>query len=391
MRTKRTHQGEAGEGRSRRSGRILVSEGTFRTDSFRRTRASLQAIIAERGISRVAELTGLDVLGIPVFSAVRPSASTLAVSAGKGLDSDAGWISAVMESLEVRAAEQFRARSVERAPAASLPLGYSVLDLNLHPLSIVDDDTVLDWEGARDLTRESPALVPTQAIGLRGWTACRWAPPMFLTTSNGLAAGNDSAEAALHGLLELIERDAISRAAGAPRMSIAPATVNARLCEIANRLDKAGATISLQSIASLGSTWTFLAYLFQPEMPHVFVGSGCHLDAGIAAERAVLEAIQSRASVISGLRDDIPHWMYAASASPTATSPAGNVAELLCAVDSFRLCSIQHALALLVQQVTRSTGRPVLAVDLSPPTEPFPAVVQVFAPGLLPAPEVPRP
>jgi len=51
------------------------------------------------GITRVANVTGLDHVGIPVVMACRPNARGLAVSQGKGLTLDAAKASAVMESI----------------------------------------------------------------------------------------------------------------------------------------------------------------------------------------------------------------------------------------------------------------------------------------------------
>jgi hypothetical protein len=41
-------------------------------------------LMGDYGVTRVADVTGLDVIGIPVWMAVRPLAATLAVSQGKG-------------------------------------------------------------------------------------------------------------------------------------------------------------------------------------------------------------------------------------------------------------------------------------------------------------------
>src|SRR5690348_7480237 len=60
------------------------------------------------GITRIAELTGLDDLGIPVFAAIRPLGRSLSTQQGKGLTAEAARVSALMESLETFTAEQVR-------------------------------------------------------------------------------------------------------------------------------------------------------------------------------------------------------------------------------------------------------------------------------------------
>src|SRR5271167_229363 len=70
------------------------------------TIAALRPRLGELGITRLARLTGLDYLGIPVWSAIRPNARTLAVSQGKGVDDDAAAASAMMEAIEGATAER---------------------------------------------------------------------------------------------------------------------------------------------------------------------------------------------------------------------------------------------------------------------------------------------
>src|SRR6266581_2284150 len=57
------------------------------------------------GITRIAELTGLDTLGIPVFAAIRPMGLSLSTQQGKGTTALAARVSALMESLETWSAE----------------------------------------------------------------------------------------------------------------------------------------------------------------------------------------------------------------------------------------------------------------------------------------------
>src|ERR1700683_2893370 len=52
------------------------------------------------GITRVAVLTGLDVLGVPVVAATRPNSRSIAVHQGKGVTLAAAKASAVMEAVE---------------------------------------------------------------------------------------------------------------------------------------------------------------------------------------------------------------------------------------------------------------------------------------------------
>ncbi|MET7597425.1 YcaO-like family protein [Streptomyces sp. NPDC005481] len=434
-------------------GRAAVTRGTVRTCSLEQTWQRLVPLLAGRGITRVADLTGLDVLNVPVWTAIRPAAATLSASAGKGLSHTAARISAVMESLEVAAAEQARVPVVVRDAARALAPGYGVGELSLHPVSLVDERTVLEWTCGWDLAAGAPALVPAAAVGLRGWAGDGWQPATFLTTTNGLASGNDHVEATVHALLEVAERDALARLREGDAIATDLDSVGERLGPVIERIHAAGADVALERIPSLPGTFTYTCWLTQPEMWQIFAGSGCHTDPAIAAERALLEAVQSRACAISGGRDDIPEWTFRPlAAAPTGrlrpaprhteplptlptgqdTTPGGATAGKN-AAPTGQNASPGHATASqgaspgdatagrnviagdatagrdatptgrgaavtlggvleqLVAAVHQATGRPVITTDLTPHEQPWPAVVQVFAPGLGLALEHPRP
>lgn len=64
-------------------------DGTHRARSPAETFADFGRHQQAMGITRLANVTGLDVIGIPVYMAVRPSSRSIAVSQGKGLDREA--------------------------------------------------------------------------------------------------------------------------------------------------------------------------------------------------------------------------------------------------------------------------------------------------------------
>jgi YcaO-like protein with predicted kinase domain len=53
------------------------------------TVARVRPHMAAMGITRLADLTGLDRIGVPVFAAIRPNSRSVATSQGKGLTKDA--------------------------------------------------------------------------------------------------------------------------------------------------------------------------------------------------------------------------------------------------------------------------------------------------------------
>src|SRR6266851_7790004 len=80
--------------------------GTHRLISPEETLESVQCFFPAMGITRVADITGLDVIGIPVVTVCRPNSRAVTVSLGKGLDVAAARASGVMESIEAFMAER---------------------------------------------------------------------------------------------------------------------------------------------------------------------------------------------------------------------------------------------------------------------------------------------
>jgi ribosomal protein S12 methylthiotransferase accessory factor len=79
--------------------------GSHRAVSPATTVKRLRKLMPQMGITRVANVTGLDRIGIPVVMVCRPNARSLAVSQGKGLDLDSALASGLMEAAELYHAE----------------------------------------------------------------------------------------------------------------------------------------------------------------------------------------------------------------------------------------------------------------------------------------------
>ena len=99
---------------------ITYRAGTFRTSGPEETWRRVSPRLATFGITRVADIAGLDEIGLPVHVAYRPVGRTLAVSVGTGLTAAQSQVSAVMESIETWHAENPRLEIEIRSPAADL-------------------------------------------------------------------------------------------------------------------------------------------------------------------------------------------------------------------------------------------------------------------------------
>ena len=140
----------------------MFSDGTHRSVSPAVTAARTRSRLREFGITRVADLTGLDRIGIPVMAAYRPAATSLVVSMGKGLTADAAYASATMESIELWHAES---PSVTVITGSARQLGRDHAVVAWEPLPrdhrvAFDDDTVTAWVSARSLVDDAETLVP---------------------------------------------------------------------------------------------------------------------------------------------------------------------------------------------------------------------------------------
>ncbi|MFE4830033.1 YcaO-like family protein [Streptomyces sp. NPDC056672] len=149
----------------------IVLDGTVRVRPPEETWRTLEPELERLGIARVACLTGLDHLGIPVWTAIRPRSHTLVTSQGKGASDILAKISAVLESAELWHAEQ---------PWTTAPVRGSYRDLEPpYPMALLPvkfdheslGDVELDWVTGTGLTSGqdipvSPAAWPGAASGV---------------------------------------------------------------------------------------------------------------------------------------------------------------------------------------------------------------------------------
>lgn len=298
--------------------------GTHRTVSPEITLARLRPLLARMGITRVGVLTGLDIVGVPVATAIRPNGRALAVALGKGVSTTAARVSAIME-----AAESFHAESVTGplhwAAAHELPNAVDPSRLPLSATADTDEDLKAVrclWISGRDLLDGTDRSVPFQLVHA-DYTVTQAEPHRFQATTSGLAAGNEPVEAQLHALYEVIERDAIAcwRARGGPGRAgrpVDPAGADDEIADLVERIRAAAIDLAVWEVSGDIGIPVFVALLVpksgersgvEPE-----IGSGCHLDPTIALSRALTEAAQTRLARIAGARDDFDPESYRAEA-----------------------------------------------------------------------------
>jgi ribosomal protein S12 methylthiotransferase accessory factor len=287
------------------------------------TVARLRPRLFEFGITRLAALTDLDIIGVPVWASIRPNARSLSVCQGKGATDAAAQASAVMEAVEVATAERDDLSNLRLSRRALAAQGRRADLLPGHVRrghAPPGDDEAIEWLEGYDLAAEAPVWVPYEAVRLDGTGE----EPRYWQSSDGLASGNLLLEAVVHGLCERIERDAMTLwmlrpDAEVSRRCIDPARYgDATLAALAASIEAAGLHLRLFDMTSdIGVPASFATVSPVPDgheadWTHFDVASGygCHPRPARAAMRAVTEAVQSRLTVISGARDDFAPERY---------------------------------------------------------------------------------
>jgi YcaO-like protein with predicted kinase domain len=355
--------------------------------------------LAERmGITRIGNLTGLDVLGLPVCMACRPNSRSLAVFQGKGVTVAAAKASAVME-----AAEAFHAETIE-APlrfASYQEISQRVTALDPELLarprnSGADAHTRLLWIEGRDLASGEEVWVPYELVSADYTLPQPKGSGGFVATTNGLGAGNHLLEAIAHGLYESIERDSVTlwRLGGA-RARVArridPASIGSdAVQELIARFEAAGIPLGLWDATSDVDVATIVCLALDDPATHAGsdpeLGSGCHPDREVAMLRAILEAAQARTTFISGSRDDFEPWIFDEGPRRERLTAArewceGAATRDFMAIPTFAGDDIVLDLTEVVERLRcRGLGH-VIWVDLTKPDFNLP-VARVIVPGL---------
>jgi ribosomal protein S12 methylthiotransferase accessory factor len=363
---------------------LVSSAGTSRVQDVASTWSAIEPLLAPAGITRVADLTGLDDLGIPTAQAVRPASLTLSVSQGKAATLLGAFVSAAMESLEGWHCENLQPelRGISARGLAG-ELSYDPADLNRPAGSLYHRDVALDWVRAVGLATGTPTWVPLEAARVNFTAGDRWHPVLFTIDSNGLASGNSYDEAALHGLYEVLERDSRYRTTtgGGDRRLIDPDSVTDPTCRaLLDRMRDRGNDVIITDHTRWEGTCCLDVLLLSRSVGGVFGGCGLHHDPAVALCRALTEAAQSRLTVISGVREDIPQVAYGTFGQPVELDrPAGGAAmpdSPTAATNSVRDLLVETA-----RRVGAVTGVEPMVAVLDFPDGCVP-VVRVLAPTL---------
>lgn len=282
------------------------------------------------GVTRLADITGLDRVGIPVYSSVVPkSRDTLSVYNGKGLrpiDAQAG---ALMEAIERQTALNARPPTMEGS-FLELSETHRVLDpkhINQKLADEYSEDRPYSWIEGLDIVSGESWWVPAKLAGYL-WDDVPHPSCFEMNDTTGIASGNCRQEAICHALCELAERDAWTMAElGAhqlprQRRSLArghkakdgPDDLEMFPCieigsnELLDRFHVADLFPIVRDITSELQIPTVFASVWDEHIagfPMAHSGMGSHPNINVALRRALTELAQSRCVDIQGVREDI--------------------------------------------------------------------------------------
>ncbi len=294
---------------------MLDLGGTYRTISPQETLDKIIPMLWDKfGISRVANITGLDDLGIPTYIAIRPDSKILTTAQGKGITHDLAKISAIMESIESWHAEHITSPNLFGS-YREVKNQYHLVELEklINGSYNIDSESLcnqqISWASGIELNSGREIYFPSSLIDLDSLALSTNRLGCFPASSNGLASGNSMNEAICHGIFEVIERHSCMVSKLTPPRYVDESTITAtHIKTLLKKISHDTVKFKICDMTSENGVPTYSAVLFDlREMRELdfFMGSGAHLSSVVALSRAITEAIQCRLTMISGSRDDI--------------------------------------------------------------------------------------
>jgi ribosomal protein S12 methylthiotransferase accessory factor YcaO len=358
--------------------------------TIRRARAVLEAV----GVTKVADVTDLDRVGIPNFMTVRPLGATQGISYynGKGRTRADAHAGALMEAIERHAGESYDGR-VFQTSYRNLCREHRCVN----PREILapeipgsTEDSLVEWVAGFDLLVRQMTFVPLNCV-VNPYDPLL-ATPLFFSSTNGLASGNTRLEALCHALCEVVERDAMSLAFAGSAVGPAVAAILSEMgfaggvstengvrqlslrglpraaAALVRKLQRAGLEVHLLDLSQGTAISTIHCTIVDRQAPSTALdshaGCGTHPDARIALTRALTEAAQSRMSFIQGGREDLPEMARdrgRRSASLLSTGRAIAFEE----IDSHEHASINEDVEFMLERLRQSGFAQVVVVDVT--------------------------
>lgn len=298
---------------------MLDLGGTFRAAPPEQTLAKVEPLLWKAfGITRVANITGLDHIKIPTYIAIRPQAKLLTTAQGKGLNDKLAKVSAIMESIEGWHCENMPEPTLFGSFAhlkQHYPLAQIHPNMNHGPFEWVDIESLeIPWAKGVELHTKKDIYFPYTSINVN--TAYyrpgyRYFPP----TTNGLASGNTLDEAICHAIFEILEREFEASHVDISNMSYVDINTirSPHLLELFEKIAQSKLSLEIWDISTDLHIPAYFVVLHDSDdlrTVGMLMGTGAHFSSVVALSRAITEAVQGRATIISGSRDDQTPRVY---------------------------------------------------------------------------------
>jgi YcaO-like protein with predicted kinase domain len=371
--------------------------GTHRTRPPAETLSRVEPAFDTFGITRIANITGLDRTGLPVVAVCRPNARSSAVFHGKGIDLMAAKTSGVMEAIEAWHAENVD-QPLRLGSVADLKTQCRLIDtegLPRCPTSQFRPDLRILWVQGSELIGGESVWVPFELVHVDGSMPPLPGSGCFASSTNGLASGNHILEATSHGLCELIERDATSLWNRMPRKQrddrrVDITTIEDQTCkDVLARFEHGSLDVAVwETTTEIGvPSFQCMAVDCTGEVPHLAYGAGCHPTRSIALFRALAEAAQVRLTYILGSREDLLRSDYEPA---MLSAKASSARRLMCSSRQMRdfgsirtheFATFEEEVVWLLSSLREADFHQTVVVDLTRPEFGL-NVVRVLVPGL---------
>jgi ribosomal protein S12 methylthiotransferase accessory factor len=269
----------------------------------------LEALMPRCGITRIADLTGLDVTGLPVAAAIRPLAVTAPVSTGAGPTAAAAREGAVLAALALWHAEaRVPAAEAGGATAAELGGACEFSALALPPGTLAGRLTPLEWVTAAPAAGGPPVLVPRDLVWMGRRPRARWQPARLAATVGGLAAETTRPRAVARALCDLAAREAAAALPAVPpalrcyvRLDTVPDPWPAAA---AAAVTAAGGRVSVAAVRSWPRMACFAAWLhLDGPVSLAAAATAASPDPVAALRAAIAAAARSRTAMTAGITD----------------------------------------------------------------------------------------
>jgi ribosomal protein S12 methylthiotransferase accessory factor len=278
--------------------------GHHRVKEPKETVADMEPLMREVGALDLLDCTEKDRHGIPCFAVIRRRMGVAhpQVHMGKGITPEEAKASALATAIE-RFSAEYRGDPMKLALYEEVGIRRAVNPVDLILARSVEAGERIHWSPGFDLLEKTDVWVPSNAVFLP-YNTLGEARGLFASDPNGLAAGNTRDEAILSGLLEVLERDALSRAernhSMGKRISVKePGPVR----DLLGRYERAGMEITLWLLDGLTRIPTMAAAADDPvtrDPAFLVMGAGSHPSPQAAAIQALTEVAQRRAVRIQG-------------------------------------------------------------------------------------------